>query len=319
MLNAAQLALFDMASADFELMPYDTAATGGASAAAHAVVRDGAQIILGPVFADDVRAVKPIAATANINVVAFSTDWSLAGGNTFIMGFLPFDQIDRITQFAARRNISSAGLLTDDTDYGRMVASIFRRASAENRIALARAASVPATGKDTAGLVGTFVAPASGTNAIPFQSALISLGGRAAVDVSVEMNKAGAPPSLVRRLGTGLFDDPALWREASLNGAWFAAPDPAGRMRFQKDYTATYGDGAPPRIATLAYDATALAVVLAARGGYTKSALMNPNGFAGIDGIFRFRQNGMVERGLAVLEISAGSVSVIDAAPKSFK
>jgi hypothetical protein len=150
-------------------------------------------------------------------------------------------------------------------------------------------------------------------------------GGDTAKIVSNMLTKLDLTPNKVRRLGTGLFDDPSLTQESALEGAWFAAPAPAARAAFENRFLQSYGYSAP-RLTTLAYDATALAAILAKRGlssptaapGYDRESLMNPNGFAGIDGIFRFRPDGTAERGLAVLEIKRGSMQVIEDAPKTF-
>jgi hypothetical protein len=136
---------------------------------------------------------------------------------------------------------------------------------------------------------------------------------------------AGIDQSTTRFLGTGLWDDKAVMNEGLATGGWFAAPEPTGWQNFSKRYGEIYSEE-PPRLATLAYDGVALAGVLARHAGptgaganpYHRAALLNPNGFAGIDGIFRFDHTGLVERGLAILEIQRGQVKVIDPSPKSF-
>ena len=128
-------------------------------------------------------------------------------------------------------------------------------------------------------------------------------------------------PTQVRLLGTALWDDVALAAEPALIGGWFAAPAPEQWKSFAQRYRALYG-GEPPRIASLAYDATALVAVLGrAEGGagFGPEALTNPSGFAGVDGVFRFTPDGKVERGLAVYEMQSGGPVVIDPAPASFE
>jgi hypothetical protein len=127
-------------------------------------------------------------------------------------------------------------------------------------------------------------------------------------------------PARVRFLGTGLWDEPSLGREPSLVGGWFAGPDPKASTEFRTRYQQLYGK-LPPRIASLAYDATALVAVLARtrpQPYYEASALTNPAGFAGIDGIFRFATSGISERGLAVLEVRPDGLRVVSPAPVSF-
>lgn len=334
LLDAAQLALFNIAGTSFELVPHDTQGTAaGAQNAAETVLQDGAQIILGPVFADAVRAVKPVAARKRVNIIAFSTDWSLAGGNTFLMGFMPFDQIERVIDYAARHNIQRVGILTPETDYGRIVSSVYRESAAQRGIRTTANASFSPDNYYLDPVIQSFVgtaAPVYGAASTtahpkPFDAVLLPVGGNVAVTMANLLSKYGAGPETVRRIGTGLMDDSALFTQPGLNGTWFAAPAPNLREKFEREFKATYRY-TPPRIATLAYDATALAAVLAQRGlqksgspAFDKNSIANPNGFAGIDGIFRFRSNGTAERGLAVLEIRNGSAQIIENAPQSFK
>jgi hypothetical protein len=160
---------------------------------------------------------------------------------------------------------------------------------------------------------------------MPFDAVLMPTGGEQARAIGSLLTYNQLPPSKVRRIGTGLFDDNALATEANLDGAWFAAPSPNSRKAFEGRYIRTYG-AKPQRLATLAYDSTALAAILARTGlqqqgrpAFTRQDLMNPNGFAGIDGIFRFRPNGTAERGLAILTFKNGQVAVLDNPPSTFE
>lgn len=318
LLNAAQMALFDIGFENFELLPHDTGGSAqGAAAAAQDVIAQGAQLILGPVFAEEVRAVKPAARTAGINVIAFSTDHGLADNNTFIMGFLPFDQVERIVNYAAAHNLKRIALITPASDYGRTVASAYQTAASRAGIVTSQAISVQPENPDVE-MLRRFAASGAG-----FDAVFMPFGGKSAVGVGSALIEGGLPPS-VFRLGTGLMDDPVLAGRGELSGALFAAPAPAARAPFEQRYSQTYGAG-PPRLSTLAYDATALAIVLSQKGRresgalFDRAAIMNPNGFAGLDGIFRFRQNGMAERGLAMLGFKNGRIEVVDPAPSTFQ
>lgn len=337
MLKAAQIALFDAGYDGFELLPKDTQGTQqGAQMAAQSAVSEGAQLVLGPVFADAVRGAKPVTQRANINMIAFSTDWGLAGDNTFIMGFLPFDQVERITEYAANHNIGHIGVIAPGTSYGRAVVSAYQSMSRQRNI---NTVDTVTFAPNTANLSPTMrsftkydertLPTNAGPNAPslppPFDAVLMPVGGDTAISISNLLTHYDMPPRSVKRLGTGLFDDPALASEVSLQGAVFAAPSPDARKSFEKRFIETYSYAAP-RLATLAYDSTALAAILARRGlqthqrpAFDRASIANPNGFSGIDGIFRFRQDGTVERGLAVLEISNGTFRVIEDAPKTFQ
>lgn len=299
MLQAAQLAVFDMGYDNFELMPQDTGGTAqGASAAAALAINDGAQLILGPLFADEVRAVKPIAAGRNISMLAFSTDWTIAGNGTYIMGFLPFGQVERIADFASRKGLKRAAVAAPADTYGSTASGKFESEASERGITITRALSDP-----------------NGYDAV-----FIPAGGAELSNILLRVTNKNA-----QKLGTGLWDDARVAAMPDMNGAWFAAPSPSARKGFETRYQSTYG--APPvRIATLAYDATALAVTLGKTGvgtgrgpAFDSASLTSPNGFAGVDGIMRFSTSGLIERGMSVLEIRNGQINEIDKAPGAFR
>jgi hypothetical protein len=144
-------------------------------------------------------------------------------------------------------------------------------------------------------------------------------GGSDLALITTQLSSAGIDSAKIRILGTGLWDAFDTGRVAPFAvGGWYAAPDPAVRQGFIMGYKSAYNEE-PPRLATLAYDATALTAALAKRGSrFDRASLTNSNGFAGLDGIFRLKQNGEVERGLAVLEVTSLGSNVIDSAPPSF-
>ena len=273
---------------------------------------------------------RPIAEAANVNMIAFSTDWSLAGGNTFIMGFLPFDQIERVVGYAVGHSVRTMGILAPNTDYGRAVATGTQTIGRRFGMELPAITTFPPQSHNLADILKSFArydesAPPDASAPPPYDAVMMAVGGNQAITVANLLSNDNLPPSRVRRIGTGLFDDENLAAESNLDGAWFAAPSPRLRRDFEQRYQQLYS-ARPPRLSTLAYDATALAAVLAQRGlqsgnapTFDKAAITNPNGFAGIDGIFRFRPDGTVERGLAVLEFKRGTIQVLEDAPQTFQ
>jgi hypothetical protein len=314
MLNAAQQAVFDAAGTNFELQPHDTAAEGGAEEAARAAIIGGVSIIIGPLFATDVPLVLPIAQTAGVGVLALSTDTSLAQPGVYIMGLAPGTQVERIVKFAAAHGSHNFAALVPATPYGTLVADVYRTA-----VAQLQAASMVD--------VQTFSSPAeldAKVHSLAVQrdhidTLFLPESGGELKSVADQLSAAGFDASRVHILGTGLWDVPSLGKLSPLLiGGWYAAPDPAIRRNFVSSYAGAYGQE-PPRLATLAYDATALAAVIAKRGGrYDQMALTNPNGFAGLDGIFRLLPSGEVERGLAVDQVTPDGARLIDPAPTSF-
>jgi ABC-type branched-subunit amino acid transport system substrate-binding protein len=134
------------------------------------------------------------------------------------------------------------------------------------------------------------------------------------------LTAAGLNTRRVQLLGTGLWDDPRITGEPALQGGWYAAPDSSGFRNFSARYRARYGQD-PVRTATLAYDAVALVAALVKTQGaqrFSEQVLTNASGFAGIDGLFRFRPDGTNQRGLAVMRVTQGGGQVINPPPRAF-
>ena len=331
MLNAAQMAIFEIGHQSFELVPRDTKGTAsGAKTAAQDAVNNGAQLVLGPIFADSVRSAKPVTRNAGINMIGFSTDWSLADNSTFIMGFLPFDQVSRVIRYAATQGMENIGVFAPATNYGDAVLNAYNNVSYRagvNTVAMKRFSSSNSSLSTSMRSFAQYdQRQASGDETPPpYDAIFIPTGGDQARTVASFASQYGMLPRQVKRLGTGLWDDESLASEPALDHGWFAAPSPKARKAFEQRYFQTYATS-PKRLSTLAYDATALAAVLARNGlqmanrpAFDSISIQNPNGFAGIDGIFRFREGGLVERGLAILEYRNGAITILDHAPRSFQ
>lgn len=314
MLNAAQLAVFDVAGQDFELMPRDT---GTDAAMAVTAMRDaigsGARLIIGPLFAASVAAVKPVAENSGVNVLALSNDAALAGPGVFIVGFSPAAQVSRVIGFAASRNLRRFAALIPSGAYGDIVAK------ALNDSVLRQGGEIVTVQRysPAANAFGPQLA-AIAAQKDRIDGLLVAEGGAKLRAIAGQLSAYQIDPSRLRLLGTGLWDEEGLGNVPALIGGWYAAPDSASRARFLTAYEQTYGQQ-PPRLATLAYDATALAAVLAKRGaGFDRAALTGLNGFSGVDGLFRLNAQGLADRGLAVNQITATGVEQIDVAPASF-
>jgi branched-chain amino acid transport system substrate-binding protein len=320
MLNASQLAIFDLGAETFELIPRDTMGTpDGARAAAQAAMNEGAQLILGPVFAADAKAVTPMALQKGLGVVSFSTDSSVAGGTSFVIGFLPQTQIRQVIDYAAAQGMPRIAIIAPQDAFGDIATSTFDTYIRQRNLMNAGIVRYNGNTGPTPEQIKQLASKGGGAGTKPFDAVLIAAPGTQSAMISTQLAQAGLPPALVKRLGTGLWDQADVARQPSLQGAWYAAASPDMRQKFEARYQQTYGETAP-RLATLAYDATALAIVLARSGQpYTRQALANPNGFTGIDGIFRFTSEGLVERGLAILEIRNNSFVVVKQAPTSFQ
>lgn len=353
MLDAAQLAVFEVAEQDFILMPRDTRGTPeGAREAVIAALDDGAKLLLGPLFSASVAEIAPLAQAANVKIVAFSNDRTVAGPETFLIGLLPRAQIDRVVSYAVTKGISRFAALVPDTAFGRRVAEDLRETAARYGGVLTQI-EVYGPGQDDASravrrlasyesrraaLLRQRDALAGAADEVSKQALRRIEGlqtlGRTGFD-AVLLPESGAQlkaiaPLLpfydidikkIRLLGMADWHEAGLGREPALTGAWFAGPPPDARMEFQIRYRRIYKK-APHKLAVLAYDATALAAVLAsAEGGpdFSARALGAQNGFAGMAGIFRFLPNGLVQRGLAVMQVEANNMSVISPPPTAFE
>ncbi len=314
LLNAAQLALFDLkAEGGFELMPRDT--KGNAQSAAEqasSAIKDGAQLILGPLFSAEAKAVAATGLQNNVTSLSFSTDSAAASGSGFIMGFLPQTQIEHVLSFAQSKGRTRIGLIAPRDAYGDMSAQIFDQTLRARGVTHSGVLRYDGT-RPTPEMIKNFLGAHSVMDGV-----LIAANAQTAAQISAQLTANGFPPARVQRLGTGLWDQANAPRMVELSGAWFATTAPSARARFETQYQSTYGVAAP-RIASLAYDATALAIVLNRSGApYTRQTLQNPSGFAGVDGVFRFNQNGVVERRLAILEMTPQGPRVIEQAARNF-
>lgn len=317
MLDAAQMALYDLASEQLELITGDTKGTAdGAAAAAQQAIGQGAQLILGPLLAAEVQAVKPIAQGAHVPVIAFSTETQLAGNGTYLMGFLPSEEVARVTNYAHAQGHNRFAVLAPSTPYGQVVAAAVKTAVAAAGASLSRVEFYDPTLNSMAAAVRSFAA-----EGVDYDALFLPIGGAGLKVLAPQLPYFKIDPDQVKFLGTGLWDDPGLGAEPALDGGWYAAPAPQARAAFEQRFATLY-QHPPPRLATLGYDAMALAAVLARApqgADFSDTAIANPNGFSGLDGIFRFRGDGLVQRGLAVLEVQHGGDAIIDPPPQSFE
>ncbi|HWK44216.1 MAG TPA: penicillin-binding protein activator [Stellaceae bacterium] len=319
MLDAATLALFELGDNTIALTPRDTQSTAdGAGHAAAVAVAEGARLIVGPLTGSEVEAVKPVAQAAGINVLAFSNLTRVAGDGVFLMGFQPRQEMTRIATYARSTGIEHFAALIPTGDYGDLAIDAFRGAIEGAGGTLDQVETYDPGAGAPASLIQRLAAGGKAS----FQALLVPEGGSQLKAIAPLLPFYNLDTTKIRVLGSGQWDDPglALGREPALVGAWYAAPPADARAGFEKSYADAYGRK-PPRLASLAYDAMGVAVVLARIPGtpdFSATALTNPSGFAGADGIFRLLPDGTAERGLAVLEITRTGTNVVSPAPDSF-
>jgi ABC-type branched-subunit amino acid transport system substrate-binding protein len=314
MKNAAEMALAEFHNPDVQLLIKDDAGNPqGAQSATQQALDEGAEIILGPLFAQSVPAAAQAARARGVTVIAFSTDSSVAGRGVYLLSFLPESDINRIIGYASGIGKRSYAAMLPDNAYGTVVEAAFKQIASQKG---GRIVAFEKYGADRS-------APARAiAQALPSaDSLLLADDGEALAGVAEALTAAGADLKRVQLLGTGLWDSPRVFATPALQGGLFAAPDPSGFRSFSGRYRTRYGQD-PVRTATLAYDGVALVAALARTQGpqrFSSETLTNPSGFAGIDGLFRFRADGTNERGLAVMKVAAsGGPQPVAGSPKSF-
>jgi branched-chain amino acid transport system substrate-binding protein len=316
MRNAAEMALAEFNAPNVQLLVKDDGGTAEAARlGAQQALDEGAGIILGPLFAQSVSFVGQVARPRNVPVIAFSTDANVAASGVYLLSFLPESDVDRIVQYAISIGKRSFAALIPDNPYGTVVEASFRQAVSRRNARLVALERYPHDKGAMAGPVRNIAQASANADAL-----FIPDGGDAVPDVVQGFIGDGVNIKRLQLLGTGLWDDPRIYAIPALDGGLFAAPDGAGYRNFAARYRARYKQD-PVRTATLAYDAVALIAALVKTQGaqpFTPEILTNPSGFSGIDGLFRFRSDGVNERGLAVLRVAQAGPQIASPAPRSF-
>ena len=313
MKNAAEMALAEFQNPNIQLLIKDDGGNPqGATQATQQALDEGAEIILGPLFALSVPAAAQLTRARGVSMIAFSTDSSVAGRGVYLLSFLPESDVNRIVEYSASTGKKSFAAMLPENAYGNVAEGAFKQAVSRRG---GRIVAFEKYAADRAAAARTVAPALSGADAL-----FIADDGDSVVAVADALTAAGANLKNIQLLGTGLWDNPRVFASPALQGALYAAPDPSGFRSFSSRYRAKFGAD-PVRTATLAYDAVALVAALARTQGpqrFSPEVLTNPSGFAGIDGLFRFRQDGSNERGLAVMRVTTGGGVPVAGSPKSF-
>lgn len=315
MKQAAEMALIDAGNPGITLLTKDTGGSAaGARAAADAALNEGAQLILGPLFAVEVQAVAPVARTKGVSVIAFSSDSTTAGSGTFLMSFLPTEEVANVVRYAASKGHKTIAALYPKTPYGAAVEQALVRSAS------AYGASVAASqryAREALAITEPVKNLAASVTQGGIEAVLIPEGGDLLRTLGTVLSQNGVTAQSVKVLGTGLWDDKVTPTTPIAQGGWYAGVAPELIAKFDGRYDSNYGDK-PPRLASLAYDATSLAIRLGKGGKFTAQAIAASDGFQGANGPFRFRQNGLIERGLAILQMTPAGPKVVSPAPTRF-
>ncbi len=319
--NAARMAVSDLGGVQIDLRVYETAGSPErAAAAATRAVEEGARIVLGPVFSGEASAVGAAVAPRGVNVLSFSNNTDIAGDNVFVLGHTFENTAQRLLDFAAREGRGQVMVVSESTDEGRAAEAAINRAAARSGNAAIVATERYAFSQQ--GIVDALPTIASTARSSGAQTILMTANSAGALPILAQLlpeNRVGPPR--FQFMGLTRWDlPPATLQLRGLQDGWFALPDPAVSDRFQQRYAAAYG-GDPHPLAGLAYDGVAAIGALVGTGRsdpLSAAALTQGSGFVGVNGVFRLRRDGGIERGLAVATIRDNEMVILDSAPRAF-
>ncbi|MEE2997009.1 MAG: penicillin-binding protein activator [Pseudomonadota bacterium] len=353
LLDAAMLAMFDIADSDFVLVPVDTKSTPeGAAMAAVEVLAAEVKLVIGPVFSDAVQIAAAPIQKAGLSMLVFSNDRAVAKAGVYLSGLLPETQVDRIVRYAAKRGLEKIAAIVPQGPFGARVSDALHEAAADLGMELTRIREYDPTPEKIAKAVrvisnydyrraalleqraelkrredeGSRRALArleilETIGAVPFDALLVAASGEDLVNVAAQLGNYDIDSKRTRILGTSDWAAENTGREPSLVGAWFATPPIDATRDFATRFGRIYGT-APPTIASSAYDLVSLAAILGAREGgarFDRETLTSKTGFTGVGGLFRFLNSGLVERSLEVRTVQAHGNRVIDPARERFE
>lgn len=318
--NAARLAISDLNGVSIDLRVYNTAGDPlQAAQVAAAAVDDGANIILGPLFGEAANAAGVSVANRNVNVLAFSNNPTIAGGNVFILGATFGNTANRLVQYAGRQGINRYTVVHGNSTSGQLGRDAIANAVRANGGQVTAIEGYPLSQQGVTGASTRIIAASRNGG-----SDAVFLTGDASADLPFILNgleAGGLSSSEAQLIGLTRWDASAdVLSSSAAQGGLIALPDQALNAAFENRYAAVYGER-PHALAGLAYDGIAAIGALVAQGNanaLTKNALTTPQGFQGTGGIFRFLPNGLNQRGLAIAEIRNNQVTTLEPAPRSF-
>ena len=321
--QAGEMAMFELDSPNFQLIVKDDKGTpDGARVAAEEAIKEGAELIVGPLFATSVAAIAPVTQAANVPVLAFSNDRQVASRNVYLLGFLPEQEVDRIVSYSAQQGHRRFAAILPDTPYGKLTETAFRNA-------VSRVGGSIAAFEVYKTETNSMVEPAQRVAAAirnadearqPIDALFVPGGAETLPNLGPLLHYANFDTTKVKVLGTSGWDYPNIGREGVFSDGWFPAPDPRGWRDFSERFAKSFGNS-PPRLASMAYDAVSAAIKLSGQPAGTRFSadnLTRSSGFSGVDGPFRLTSSGVAERSLAVLQVQNIGFKLLDP-PVPFK
>ena len=319
--NVARLAIADLDGVNIDLAVYDTAGSPAtAASAAQRAVDEGAKIILGPLRGEVAVEASKVVADEGVNVLSFSNNPSIAGGNLFVLGPTFVNTADRLMGYGRRQGLDSVAVLYSEDVPGQFGRSAIQQAAANNGIDVATTQPYPLSidGVTSAAQNMGNVVSESGADAV----FITTDATNAAMPILLQvMPENGVDPAQTQYIGLTRWDvKPELFGYPGAEGAWFTLPNQSMQQNFSSRFSAAYGTSPHP-LAGLAFDGIAAVGALVKRGrsdALTGRALTQSAGFQGTGGVFRLKSDGTNERGLAVATVRNNQMVILDPAPSSF-
>lgn len=325
LLNAAKLAHQELKEPRISLVVYPTDGTANTDKpVAQRIVDDKIDLIIGPLLAPSVVTTRHYSEPAGIPMLALSNDQTAVnGGFSYLLSYLPEQNIANIVNYAVSKGHKNFALMSSNNPYGKRVGDTFTQEVAIRNKRITNSVYFTENSSDfytkARELAETDIRPSPQT---PTSWSSVLFTDKASVMMRIlpllARYNVDFKKSLI--LGTGIWDDPRILEIEELQGAVFTAPNQRTLKLFEVRYQNMF-QSKPITIASLAYDAVALAVGLVRKypdNPFDVSHITNPNGFSGVGGIFRFRNDGLSERGLSVVRINGKKFDVVIPAPDTF-
>lgn len=315
LLDSTQMAVYDLNATNIHLVPIDT--NMPEKAVASKIATEKLDVLVGPLFAEDTKKIYPIAKQNNLCMISFSNDNALAGQDClFLIGVMPDESVKRVINYSTSQGIENIYAVLPKSKYGTVIEKDLANLNPQDNakvqiIARYTNSSNVAEVSQAASNIENF-AKGNAAVFIPESGSILK-----AIDQKLVAKQNSL--SKYRLLGTGLWDNEKVGDSNIVEGAIFASPPKKLREAFEKRFATHYGYK-PTKLATLSYDAVALITALKSNGrAIDKTNLLNPYGFKGLTGLFRFTESGLNERSLSIYTIKKGNIVELESAPISFK
>lgn len=344
--NAASISLFDNDHNHIvELVLFDSKETSKETEDAfERIIASGIKVVIGPVFSRSLPKIEKKAKDNEITVISLSNNQALSkrtnsDGGVFLAGILPESQMDRVVEYAMDKGKFNFATIAPNSQYGRTISTLFSRVARDRDGNMITSEFYSANGRDVdrvvARVVKAFSLPANLTlekgklkkdvkisyrDRIYPQVIFIPQSGKMLSKITSALKKYNRDERDFQIVGTSQWDDASTLKDTNLLGAWFPAPVHDRFRNFERAYHAKFKKY-PPRISSIIYDLTAAVIEVSNRKGRLRAPEISDfvnyekepfNGFDGIDGLFRFLPNGLVQRNLAIIQVGNGKFDIID-------